>query len=146
MLEHVDASQIPKYFGGTQTDEDGDPRCLHKVTKTKLYGKRQMELFFTILKEEKRKRKKKNDNSVHHTQSTVSQCVCVCTFSTFIIMYVKICNKIFQINWGGKIPKELYVVRDEKDNNNDEFVDTIIKKGSKIKLEFKCKEAGCALK
>lgn len=95
MLEHVDASQIPKYFGGTQTDEDGDPRCLHKVTKTKLYGKRQMELFFTILKEEKRKRKKKNDNSVHHTQSTVSQCVCVCTFSTFIIMYVKICNKIF---------------------------------------------------
>lgn len=32
MLEHVDASQIPKYFGGTQTDEDGDPKCMHKVT------------------------------------------------------------------------------------------------------------------
>lgn len=33
MLEHVDASQIPKYFGGTQTDEDGDPKCMHKVKK-----------------------------------------------------------------------------------------------------------------
>lgn len=32
MLEQVDASQIPKYFGGTQTDEDGDPKCMHKVT------------------------------------------------------------------------------------------------------------------
>lgn len=40
----------------------------------------------------------------------------------------------------------MYVVRDDKDNNNDDFVDTTIKKGSKIKLDFKCKEAGCALK
>lgn len=31
MLEHVDRSQIPKYYGGTQTDEDGDPKCMHKV-------------------------------------------------------------------------------------------------------------------
>lgn len=31
MLEHVEPSQIPKYFGGTQTDEDGDPKCTHKV-------------------------------------------------------------------------------------------------------------------
>lgn len=31
MLEHVDPSQIPKYFGGTQTDENGDPKCMHKV-------------------------------------------------------------------------------------------------------------------
>lgn len=31
MLEQVDASQIPMYFGGTQTDEDGDPKCMHKV-------------------------------------------------------------------------------------------------------------------
>lgn len=52
----------------------------------------------------------------------------------------------FQLNWGGKIPKEMYVMRDEKDNNNEDFIDTIIKKGSKIKLEFKCKDAGCALK
>ncbi|XP_031638841.1 SEC14-like protein 2 [Contarinia nasturtii] len=80
MLEHIDPSQIPKYFGGTQTDEDGDPKCMHKL------------------------------------------------------------------NWGGKIPKEMYVMRDEKDNNNEDFIDTIIKKGSKIKLEFKCMESGCALK
>lgn len=31
ILEHVDASQIPTYFGGSQTDEDGDPKCMHKV-------------------------------------------------------------------------------------------------------------------
>lgn len=31
MLEHVDPTQLPTYFGGTQTDEDGDPRCMHKV-------------------------------------------------------------------------------------------------------------------
>lgn len=31
MLEHVDPSQLPKYFGGTQTDEDGDPKCMQKV-------------------------------------------------------------------------------------------------------------------
>lgn len=31
MLEHVDPTQLPKYFGGTETDEDGDPRCMHKV-------------------------------------------------------------------------------------------------------------------
>lgn len=35
MLEHVDPSQIPKYFGGTQTDENGDPKCMHKVTVNK---------------------------------------------------------------------------------------------------------------
>lgn len=31
MLENVDPSQIPKYFGGTMTDENGDPKCGHKV-------------------------------------------------------------------------------------------------------------------
>lgn len=40
----------------------------------------------------------------------------------------------------------MYVMRDEKDNNNEEFVDTTIKKGSKIKLELDCKDAGCHLK
>lgn len=33
LLDHVDPSQLPKYFGGTQTDEDGDPKCMHKVCK-----------------------------------------------------------------------------------------------------------------
>lgn len=37
-------------------------------------------------------------------------------------------------------------MRDEKDNNNEEFVDTIIKKGSKIKLDFNCKDSGSHLK
>lgn len=32
MLENVDSSQIPMYFGGTLTDEDGDPKCTHKVS------------------------------------------------------------------------------------------------------------------
>lgn len=53
---------------------------------------------------------------------------------------------MIQINWGGKVPKEMYTVRDEKDNNNEDFTDTVIKKGSKIKLEFHCKEAGNVLK
>lgn len=80
MLEHVDPSQIPKYYGGTATDDDGNPKCLQKI------------------------------------------------------------------NWGGKVPKELWTVREEKDNNNEEFTDTIIKKGTKLKLDFKCKEAGHVLK
>ncbi|XP_055629131.1 SEC14-like protein 2 [Toxorhynchites rutilus septentrionalis] len=31
ILEQCDADQIPKYFGGTQTDEDGNPRCEKKI-------------------------------------------------------------------------------------------------------------------
>lgn len=31
ILQRCDASQIPKYFGGTQTDEDGNPKCLSKL-------------------------------------------------------------------------------------------------------------------
>lgn len=59
MLEHVDASQIPKYFGGTQTDEDGDPKCLHKVTKRNSMKNETQNSFLKILKKEmKRKRKK----------------------------------------------------------------------------------------
>lgn len=80
MLEHVDASQIPKYFGGTMTDEDGDPKC-----KT------------------------------------------------------KIC-------WGGRIPKDMYNKRNEdKDNNNENYVDTTINKGGKLKLEFQCDTPGSVL-
>lgn len=40
----------------------------------------------------------------------------------------------------------MYTVKDDKDNNNDDFTDTVIKKGSKIKMEFHCKEAGNILK
>lgn len=34
MLESIDASQIPKYFGGTQTGEGDDIKCEHKVLKS----------------------------------------------------------------------------------------------------------------
>lgn len=51
-----------------------------------------------------------------------------------------------QLNWGGKVPQEMYTVRDAKDNNNDDFVDTVIKKGSKLKLDFLCEDASCVLK
>lgn len=55
-----------------------------------------------------------------------------------------------QIQWGGKIPKELYIVRTDadtsKENNNDDFKDEVIKKGSKLKLEFDVDKPGCVLK
>lgn len=31
LLEQVDKSQIPQYFGGTMTDPDGSPKCMTKV-------------------------------------------------------------------------------------------------------------------
>lgn len=32
ILEHIDADQLPVYWGGTMTGEDGDPKCSSKVT------------------------------------------------------------------------------------------------------------------
>ena len=31
ILETCDASQIPAYYGGSQTDDDGNPKCVKKV-------------------------------------------------------------------------------------------------------------------
>lgn len=31
ILEHVDASQLPKCFGGQLTDPDGNPKCVTKI-------------------------------------------------------------------------------------------------------------------
>lgn len=31
LLEDIDASQLPAYYGGTMTDPDGDPKCPSKV-------------------------------------------------------------------------------------------------------------------
>lgn len=31
LLQHVDESQLPKYFGGQMTDSDGNPKCSSKV-------------------------------------------------------------------------------------------------------------------
>lgn len=118
MLEHVEPSQIPKYFGGTQTDENGDPKCMHKVRE-----------YLFITGQKKKIEEETKPNKFYHKNENL-----------------QICDVILQINWGGKVPKESYVMRDERDNNNEDFIDTTIKKGSKIKLEFKCKEAGCALK
>lgn len=40
----------------------------------------------------------------------------------------------------------MYTVRDANDNNNDDFTDTIIKKGTKLKLDFLCNDPSCVLK
>lgn len=44
------------------------------------------------------------------------------------------------------MPKEMYTVRDVNENNNDDFTDTVIKKGSKLKLDFLCNDPSCVLK
>ena len=31
LLEEIDADQLPAYYGGTMTDDNGDPKCLSKV-------------------------------------------------------------------------------------------------------------------
>ena len=31
LLEHIDADQFPAYYGGSLTDENGDPKCSSKV-------------------------------------------------------------------------------------------------------------------
>lgn len=31
LLQHVDESQLPAYFGGQMTDSDGNPKCISKV-------------------------------------------------------------------------------------------------------------------
>ncbi|KAJ6642069.1 SEC14-like protein 2 [Pseudolycoriella hygida] len=74
LLEHVDESQLPTYFGGQMTDDDGNPKCLSKIC------------------------------------------------------------------WGGKIPEELYTDKNDSLTNNEDFVDTTVKKGGKIKLELNCEE------
>lgn len=50
-----------------------------------------------------------------------------------------------KICWGGKVPTELYT-KQNKENKDESFVETMIKKSSKIKLDFDCKEEGCILK
>lgn len=31
MLERIDPSVLPKYYGGEMTDPDGNPKCLEKI-------------------------------------------------------------------------------------------------------------------
>lgn len=80
ILDKVDASQLPQFYGGNLTDADGNPKCIEKIC------------------------------------------------------------------WGGKVPKELYVAKEEHFNNNNTFKETVIKKGSKMKLYFDVVDEGCFLK
>lgn len=78
ILDRVDKSQLPLYYGGTLVGVNGDPKCQDKIV------------------------------------------------------------------WGGKIPIECYTNLDE--TKDESFVEATIKKGTKLKLEFECKDVGCFLK
>lgn len=79
ILERIDASQLPQYYGGDMTDADGNPKCVEKIC------------------------------------------------------------------WGGKVPKEAYVSK-EDNFSSTELTETIIKKGSKLKLSFDVVDEDCFLK
>lgn len=81
ILERVDSSNLPAYYGGSLTDADGNPKCLEK---------------------------------------------CVC--------------------WGGRVPKEFYTTKESTFNSNSSYQTVVIKKGSKLKLEFDIKQSGIILK
>lgn len=49
-----------------------------------------------------------------------------------------------KICWGGKVPEEMYTKRDDK-NNNANYIDTVIEKGKKLKIELNCDIAGSVL-
>lgn len=80
ILERVDSSNLPAYYGGTLTDADGNPKCLEKII------------------------------------------------------------------WGGKVPKEFYISKEDTFNSNSSYQTIVIKKGSKLKLEFDIKQSGIILK
>ncbi|XP_037907068.1 SEC14-like protein 2 isoform X2 [Hermetia illucens] len=50
-----------------------------------------------------------------------------------------------KICWGGKVPEEMYTKRDDK-NNNANYIDTVIEKGKKLKIELNCDIAGSVLR
>lgn len=51
------------------------------------------------------------------------------------------------IKWGGKVPKDSYKSKDTAtEDPNAEFVETHIKKGGRLKMDFESKSAGCFLK
>ncbi|CAO1334850.1 unnamed protein product [Diamesa tonsa] len=80
ILERMDSSNFPAYYGGTLTDADGNPKCLEKII------------------------------------------------------------------WGGKVPKEFYISKEDTFNSNSSYQTVVIKKGSKLKLEFDIKQSGIILK
>lgn len=44
-----------------------------------------------------------------------------------------------QINWGGKIPKDLYTLHDETNEDKLNFKEITVRKGARIKIELDCK-------
>lgn len=55
-------------------------------------------------------------------------------------------SSILKICWGGKVPKELYTDKNDSLTKNEDFVDTTIKKGGKLKLELNCNDVDYLLK
>lgn len=51
-----------------------------------------------------------------------------------------------KLKYGGKIPEELYIQKNDSDKCKDDFTDTIIKKGGQIQLTFKCTDTTSILK
>lgn len=51
-----------------------------------------------------------------------------------------------KICWGGKVPEELYTDKNDSLTKNDDFVDTTVKKGGKIKLDLNCEDTDYLLK
>lgn len=54
----------------------------------------------------------------------------------------RLVSKICQ---GGKVPKDLYVKKSEKDKSNEEFVTKTIRKGDKLKIDLNAGQDGCLL-
>lgn len=51
----------------------------------------------------------------------------------------------YQICQGGKVPKSMYINKNEKDKQND-FTTVTVKKGEKLKLELPVDESGSILR
>lgn len=55
-------------------------------------------------------------------------------------------NSICSSFWSGKIPKEFYITQEDSYNNTTTYQTVIVKKGSKLKLNFEIEDSGVFLK
>jgi S-adenosylmethionine:tRNA-ribosyltransferase-isomerase (queuine synthetase) len=51
-----------------------------------------------------------------------------------------------RICWGGKVPKSCYISEEDSFNNQTSYQTVVVKKGSKIKLNFDAEEPGVYIK
>lgn len=51
-----------------------------------------------------------------------------------------------KLNYGGKIPEELYIQKSDSDKSKEDYTDTVIKKGGQLNLTFKCTDTTSILK